>query len=936
MFCTKCGKQLDEGMKFCTSCGAQVPVAKPQPKTDEVRETDEVRKLDESREAEEAVEAVEKPEAVDVIEADDVAETDKAVEEAAAQEAGETVALDSVAEEASYTENKTFDLPDSALEPQTSEPVESVESIETDANEVEVDTGDDVISDSAPATKKSSPKGVRNRVIAICSAVAVVLVAVIGVFVVLDPLNPNTPIDSETFPNDIIRGAVMEQLDEDGDGRLSAEEAAKVTALVYTSDGAQFVTDGEVADASAIREQIEQRAETDGNETTSNEEGDNTTVDITGEIFPNIKTIIADDSDLVSFDLSQLPDVEYVDLRGNANLKELDLSNNTQIKTLFCDEDTILTGLEEAGLYFTDLVTSMQISHNSQNSTIQVEYDSHARPIKANDVAYTYDDEGRLIHVEKADASEHAWFEDYTYGANGLLSNASAYWALDVSVSVNEYAYGYDESGRLTQFAQGKSELGSSEKTFTQAASFAYFDGMLAASKEMDGSTLFSMDENNRLVSACVSDSNSQTNISCEYAPSGVQQSYLKNYTSVDGSASASDIVTTYSEAGNPVKSTIPDGLTTASVTYECNADGYINTIQWGGSDAYMAGSTGKIAYVKRVGLLADRPSERYVPVIKPSLYTRDIFTQNSWSPLGNWFSSTGSELPISMLVYGPMIAVNEQLGIQSNMLSNPNELTLAAYDREHWADGLDLSAAQPIEAAGVSELLAKAEQTPLPVPAQSFIDDPVYGPVVKEYLEAQKQANSAGKSLSVGSLDRFAEIPQPVRMLMETNAIYSSDKIKALDFAYADLNADGVSELVVTFPRYYQYASKAADGSKEVNCVAVYGQVDGKPQLIANGAERLQCWVIANGDVVTYGGGGMYGAYSIYRWNGSEVQEAGKIEYDRVSSEGSETWDMTAKTDNGSVQNLTVPVGVLEQKIKELLGGNEYAQFAWTPIAVS
>ena len=43
MFCTKCGKQLDEGMKFCTSCGAQVPVAKPQPKTDEVRETDEVR-----------------------------------------------------------------------------------------------------------------------------------------------------------------------------------------------------------------------------------------------------------------------------------------------------------------------------------------------------------------------------------------------------------------------------------------------------------------------------------------------------------------------------------------------------------------------------------------------------------------------------------------------------------------------------------------------------------------------------------------------------------------------------------------------------------------------------------------------------------------------------------------------------------------------------
>ncbi len=594
--------------------------------------------------------------------------------------------------------------------------------------------------------------------------------------------------------------------------------------------------------------------------------------------------------------------------------------------------------MEEAGLYFTDLVTSMQISHNSQNSTIQVEYDSHARPIKANDVAYTYDDEGRLIHVEKADASEHAWFEDYTYGANGLLSNASAYWALDVSVSVNEYAYGYDESGRLTQFAQGKSELGSSEKTFTQAASFAYFDGMLAASKETDGSTLFSMDENNRLVSACVSDSNSQTNISCEYAPSGVQQSYLKNYTSVDGSASASDIVTTYSEAGNPVKSTIPDGLTTASVTYECNADGYINTIQWGGSDAYMAGSTGKIAYVKRVGLLADRPSERYVPVIKPSLYTRDIFTQNSWSPLGNWFSSTGLELPISMLVYGPMIAVNEQLGIQSNMLSNPNELTLAAYDREHWADGLDLLAAQPIEAAGVSELLAKAEQTPLPMLAQSFVDDPVYGAVVKEYLDAANSINANWRtSIPADSDTRYPDVPVSVLQMMSyhLNPGGYSD-IDVVDFAYADLNADGVNELVVTLPSNFSSSSSAGGGSRDVNCVAVYGQVDGEPKLIANAAERLQCWVIANGDVVTYGGGGMYGTYIIYRWNGSEVQEAGKIEYDRFSSDGSEVWDLTAKTDNGSVQNQTIPVGDLKQKIKELLGGNEYAQLTWIPVAVS
>lgn len=971
MFCTKCGKQLDDGLKFCTACGA--PVTMPEKPEAEAGKAESAGAMEaEAGEHEaaagEARTAGKRAEA-EAMSSDETAVLQPVEEPASAELAG----IGDGGVDAEAPTGKPFDLPDSALEPKTPEPTSDDDqrtAMETQAMEPvkQYDRAD--FRDERPTGSnepgKPSPKQRRSRVVAISSAAAVAVAVAVAGLLVLDPFNPNAPIDSEAFPNDIIRSAVTSQLDADGDGRLSDEEAALATALVLTPDGAEFVTEGNEVDVQTIRDGIAADAgsaggdvdaagsqpggtnagnqEASGNDAqeggNQGEVGQSPFMPAIGDElapFASLKTLVATGCDLTEVDLSVMPSLEYVDLRDNPGLAAFDLAGNKKIRVLFCDEGTDITGLDEAGLYFTDLVTSMQVLDGSQSSTIQVDYDTHARPVVSNGVAYAYDEQGRLSHAEQTDVEDGAWFEDYSYGPNGLLANASVFWALDVDAKVNEYAYGYDGDGRLTQFALGSSEKGSDAKTFTQAGAFAYLDSGLGAFKDADSAIAFSMGDNGLMAAACKGDASSQTMLSCMYGSSGALSSYVSSYASLSGDVGVASHVTEYSEGGLPVSSTVPDGTGSMQVSYECNADGYINAIKWGGSDAYMAGGTGKLSYVKRVGALADRASERYVPVVRPALYVTDLFDMQGWSPLQNWFSSTGSELPITMLPEGPMSKAAEQLGTKSTMLMNPNELELFEYDREHWADGLALSGEQTIEAAGVSELLAKAAATPLPVPAQTFLNDPVYGEVVKQYVAAQKEANALGGSISSDSLDEYADIPPSVRMLMGTNATYSKTKVNVLDFAYVDLDEDGSNELAVTFPNYVQYATKAADGGSDVNVIAVYGHTDGKPQLIACGAERLQCWVTPGGHVVTYGGGAMYANIMVYAWSGTKAEVVGGLDYMTSAGDGTAgSFELTTYGADGSKKASVVDYDAVMEQLDAIMDANPYAQLAWTPIPMS
>lgn len=668
-------------------------------------------------------------------------------------------------------------------------------------------------------------------------------------------------------------------------------------------------------------------------------------------IFPNIKTLIANDCGMTTIDLSGLPNLEYVDLRQNPDLRTFDLANNKEIQVLFCDEGTDITGLDEAGLYFTDLLTSMQVSGKSATTTYQVEYDTHARPIAVTEsygtggnsttTTYSYDDQGRLVKTQAGDQS--GWYDAYAYGENGLLSNAGTYWALDEGAKVKEYAYGYDGEGRLTQLARGSSPKGSDVKTFENAGAFVYHDGVLSAFKDTDRASIYSMGENGLLMSSCLEESSSQISSSCTYGASGALASFVSTYASLSGTASTSNYTTEYSDAGLPIQSTVPDDSSSMQVTYECNADGYINSIQWGGKFVYMAGSTGKLSYVKRVGSLEGREAERYVPVIRPSLNANSNSEIQGWSPLQDWFSTTALAPGISMLVLGPMDKVKEQLGLASTMLMNPNELKLFEYDREHWNDGLALGKEQPIDASGVAELLAKAAEMPLPVSADTFLDDSVYGEVVKQYLGAQKDANAGKESVFFNESSAYPLIPDSVKMLFGFMANWrsgssSSSTDQTIDFSYADLNADGNKELVIAFP---YMVSSTSSGNNKQNCVAVYGQADGKPALIASGAERLQCWVTPDGNVATYGGGALYGGYSLYKWDGSKSEQVELIDYSLSTSAldpnaENAPADLTVIGSDGKEHTSVSDMLTVNRLVNEFEAKNTHAQLNWTPIPVS
>lgn len=924
MFCTECGKQIEEGAAFCTECGTPVL------KDEELSVSEGPAKSDADQEAIEEAPAEDEPDAA---------------EEASAAETAKLAAADE--------EERPFDLPDSALEPSTV-PMAGSNDQQDDATVPIIDAGDGSDGAMRLAVPVGAKKLGRNRVIAISSAAAVVVVAAIGILFAAGVFNPNTPIDDASFPDDVIRGAVLDQLDEDGDGRLSEEEAESVTAVVYTPSGAEFATKGEDIDVPAMRASLEGKSS--GSEASASDTrnadgaaslaGSEATKDSSNGAsvddgliesfasFPNLKHLIASDSDLRSIDLSGMSQLEYVDLRGNPDLTELDLSGNPNIRVLFCDADVRIAGLEEAGLYYTDLVSSMEVSEGSGRRTIEVEYDSHARPISAAGVDFAYDDEGRLIEERQSERGEGAWYESFSYGANGLLASASSFWALDISTRVREYAYGYDDQGRLTQMATGLSDAGAG-KAFDEAGVFEYDDAALVSYKGTDASTAFIMDEEGLLVSACMDDGDSQTNVECAYGPSGAQEDYHTSSAFATGSTSMQADSAEYSEEGVPTSSQSSLGSATSAVTYECNPDGYITAITWTGTGGFPD-RAGRIGYVKRVGSLADRASERYVPVIRPGLKTSSLYGETSWNPLDDWFSTTADETPITMLVEGPFSEVNERLGLRSSMLYSPNEVMLASYDREHRMDGLTLSGAQPIEEERVAELLADAAQAELPVAPSAFVDDPVYGPIVEEFLRAAKGVNADWFQNLQSIQAQYPNVPPSVLQVMayEVNpGGYSA--FEALDFAFVDLDSDGANELAVTFPRNLQYpSSNSVPGESGATVMAIYGTVDGKAELITSAAERLQCWVTPSGDIVSTGGGGTYESFLVKRWDGRQLQDVGGFDYMQALDADSPTaFELTLYSADGTETTSLVSSSGLASEVARVRDANLATQLNWVAI---
>ena len=602
-----------------------------------------------------------------------------------------------------------------------------------------------VVSAGGRASKKRS-----RRQVAIVGGVVGVLALTAGAVAILFATGFFGPhglaINEEVFPDEVIRAAVIAQVDTDGDGELSAEEQQAVTGFVAGDGRVSFVLNGEEVDPGAILGS----AEGDSAEDTA-DEGENATVgedasEKTGALeegsdsesdaddgtdsveegrdeaaegqtetpwgtegfdaFPNLKTIVVRDAGLTELDLSVCPNVEYVDCRQNP-LASLNLAGNANLTTLFCDDNVPLEGLDEAGLYFTDLIASAQeldTATEEVNDVWVVEYDTFGRPIRVNtwrgaERTYEYDEQGRLTGAQW-DASD---WEKYTYRDNGLLESCENFFTLDVdSKDTFRTAFGYDKDGRLAQ-----TQMSHGDQGVIQRKSFKYDDGRPSAclfeNGDANGSErgTFEFDESGRLVGARFYEEESgfqelSDDLIYEYDECGLL--VYGNATRLwDSEYGGTDRHGEYNEQGHPLWARIVPGNPQASCVdfdYSCNIDGYVTRMHTYKPD-YDRDIQLEISYIKMVGSLEDRPARRFVPQFSVGFGIDGHRNGGSAFTMGQeWGQDTASSLDATVQEVGPVQMVYQTMGLMPRTLSNPNELRLAAYDAEHWTDGLRIDEA--------------------------------------------------------------------------------------------------------------------------------------------------------------------------------------------------------------------------------------------------
>lgn len=602
-----------------------------------------------------------------------------------------------------------------------------------------------VVSAGGRASKKRS-----RRQVAIVGGVVGVLALTAGAVAILFATGFFGPhglaINEEAFPDEVIRAAVIAQVDTDGDGELSAEEQQAVTGFVAGDGRVSFVLNGEEVDPGAILGS----AEGDSAEDTA-DEGENATVgedasEKTGALeegsdsesdaddgtdsveegrgeaaegqtetpwgtegfdaFPNLKTIVVRDAGLTELDLSVCPNVEYVDCRQNP-LASLNLAGNANLTTLFCDDNVPLEGLDEAGLYFTDLIASAQeldTATEEVNDVWVVEYDTFGRPIRVNTWrgakrTYEYDEQGRLTGAQW-DASD---WEKYTYRDNGLLESCENFFTLDVdSKDTFRTAFGYDKDGRLAQ-----TQMSHGDQGVIQRKSFKYDDGRPSAclfeNGDANGSErgTFEFDESGRLVGARFYEEESgfqelSDDLIYEYDECGLL--VYGNATRLwDSEYGGTDRHGEYNEQGHPLWARIVPGNPQASCVdfdYSCNIDGYVTRMHTYKPD-YDRDIQLEISYIKMVGSLEDRPARRFVPQFSVGFGIDGHRNGGSAFTMGQeWGQDTASSLDATVQEVGPVQMVYQTMGLMPRTLSNPNELRLAAYDAEHWTDGLRIDEA--------------------------------------------------------------------------------------------------------------------------------------------------------------------------------------------------------------------------------------------------
>lgn len=459
MFCTSCGAKIPDGSKFCPACGAaQRPVGQP---------------MGASQQNAGAVSSAgTSAQASDASQPTAVADGQRAASAAGQPGAAGKSGADAVGWPGTGATSQPTATPQAGAMPQ-----------------------------------QTAPQPRRSRRTPIIAAVTVVLVAAAGVLAWLLLFAPFS-IDEKSFPDAAVRNVVLTQLDQDGDGKLSRDEASAVTAL----------TASDASTVSGLGHYFK-------NLDTLQVSGQSAT-EVATDDLPNLKSLDVSGTSVQQVDVSKNPKLESVnvsntpvsslDTSNNGELRDikvagskvssLDVSKNPKLEKVDADTTTQVGGLDQTNLREVDLLTEIHETGTSSQGT------SDRYAWKA-----TYNPDGTIASQSGGFLGSGITGEKtttYTYDDQGRITGASKQ-ALVGSYGDGDYTYEYDDQGRVTK--------ASSEKL---TYSYAYDDQGRLASKttaQSGGSftDAYEYDDQGRLVKTTT------TGASSSY-PGGSQLTYYK------------------------------------------------------------------------------------------------------------------------------------------------------------------------------------------------------------------------------------------------------------------------------------------------------------------------------------------------------------------------------------------------------------------------
>lgn len=238
-------------------------------------------------------------------------------------------------------------------------------------------------------------------------------------------------IDAATFPDEAVRKVLLSEVDLDGDGELSPEEAAGVSEL--TIDGAR-----EVAGL--------------------------------GSALPSLRSLTVEGDAVESVDVSDLPGLERLDVPDSAEVSGLD---GTELEERWAVEKYVRENVNPTGNDNpVDWSESVEVTRDAAGRVTSfdgnvVSYDDQGRIASVSltaencglyDVSstwdlpavasFTYDDAGRLAKI----SCDSGAVTEFSYDEAGRMASRTVYsW----NGSVQLDSYSYDDAGRLVEASSG-------------------------------------------------------------------------------------------------------------------------------------------------------------------------------------------------------------------------------------------------------------------------------------------------------------------------------------------------------------------------------------------------------------------------------------------------------------------------------------------------